>query len=237
MGQPQLAEQRLPQLLGGVDVELVPHLLDNLVVELVYLGLQLLAVGLDALPVHIEADVLHLGQHKAEGDFNGLQQLLLVVFGDGLFQGPAQPRHGCPKVQLRLLEIRQGHAVLGAEALHVVAGGGGVQQVPRQGRVHADGLHLTAQLQGPAVEGLCVVGVLPDAVILKEGPQKGLVGLYPVHLPLVGEHQAFQGAVFPLGVEDGLSRVLQHGQQRGAVLILLEAGALRGGGVLLGLGV
>ena len=87
------------------------------------------------------------------------------------------------------------------------------------------------------MEGLCVVGVLPDAVILKEGPQKGLVGLYPVHLPLVGEHQAFQGAVFPLGVEDGLSRVLQHGQQGGAVLILLEAGALRGGGVLLGLGV
>ena len=125
------------------------------------------------------------------------------------------PGMAAPKFSSGSSKSARGHAVLGAEALHVVAGGGGVQQVPRQGRVHADGLHLAAQLQGPAVEGLCVVGVLPDAVILKEGPQKGLVGLYPVHLPPVGEHQAFQGAVFPLGVEDGLSRVLQHGQQGG----------------------
>ena len=237
VGQAQLAEQGLSQLLGGVDVELVPHLFDNLVVELVHLGLQLFAVSLDALLVHIEADVLHLGQHKAEGDLDGLQQLLLAVLRNGLFQGLTQPRHGRPKVQLRLLEVRQGHAVLGAEALHVVAGGGGIQKISRQGRVHADGLHLAAQFQGPAVEELGVIGVFLDAVIFEEGPQESLVRLYPVDLPLVGKHQAGQLPRLPLGVEICFSRVLQHGQQGGAVLIVLLAGALRGGGVLLGLGV
>ena len=62
---PQLAEQGLPQLLGGVDVKLVPHLSNNGLLKLLCLGFQLLAVGPDAVLVHVKADVLHLGQHKA----------------------------------------------------------------------------------------------------------------------------------------------------------------------------
>ena len=87
------------------------------------------------------------------------------------------------------------------------------------------------------MEGLGVVGVFVDAAVFKKGPQKRRVRFGPVQLPLVGEDQAGKLPLLPLGIKVRLPGILQLGQQRGAVLVLLHARFFRGGGVLLGLGV
>ena len=208
VGQAQLIEKCLSQLLGRVDVELVPHLFNDGIVEGVHLSFQLLAVGFNAVPIHVKANVLHLGQHKGQGDFNGGQQLLLTIFLHGLAQSFTQLRHGGSQIQLLLREIRQGHVVLSAKALHVVPRGRGVQQIPSQDCIHADVLHPAAQLQSQPVQGFGVVGVLFHQLVLEKGPQKRLVRLHPMELSLVGKDQAGKLALLPVGVEIGLPGIL-----------------------------
>ena len=72
------------------------------------------------------------------------------------------------------------------------------------------------------MEGLAVVGVLLDSLVLEKGPEEGGVRCGLVQLPLMGEGQGHQGPLLPLAPEVGFSRVLQHGQQGGGVGELVD---------------
>ena len=74
-GQAQLVEQDLAQLLGGVDVELLPgQVVDAVPAAVDALGQHLAELG-QRLPVDAEAALLHLRQHRAEGQFYRVQQI------------------------------------------------------------------------------------------------------------------------------------------------------------------
>ena len=85
--QPQLFKEDLAQLLGGVDVELLPRQRENgLLVPGDALG-QGLAEGGEGFPVHQHPGQLHLGQHGAQGQLHLLVELGEVQFLQTLGQG------------------------------------------------------------------------------------------------------------------------------------------------------
>ena len=147
-GQAQLVKEDAAQLLGGVDVELLPgqlvdgglHLVDALGEHLPELD--------QGPPVHQHPDLLHLGQHRAQGEVHLVVELvqpqLLQPLGEGLPQGPdeggvgQQGRGGRGRVgqgaEGPLLQIGLGLGellvVVGeAQLLQVVAAVGGGQQI------------------------------------------------------------------------------------------------------------
>ena len=90
-GQPQPLKEDPPQLLGGIDVKLLPRLGIDLPLEHLDAGLQGLAeVGQGRL-VHQHPGLLHLRQHGAEGALNLLIHLgqaeLCHLLGQAAVQG------------------------------------------------------------------------------------------------------------------------------------------------------
>ena len=93
-GQPQPLKEDPPQLLGGIDVKLLPRLGIDLPLEHLDAGLQGLAeVGQGRL-VHQHPGLLHLRQHGAEGALNLLIHLgqaeLCHLLGQAAVQGGGQ---------------------------------------------------------------------------------------------------------------------------------------------------
>ena len=93
-GQPQPLKEDPPQLLGGIDVKLLPRLGIDLPLEHLDAGLQGLAeVGQGRL-VHQHPGLLHLRQHGAEGALNLLIHLgqaeLCHLLGQAAVQGGQQ---------------------------------------------------------------------------------------------------------------------------------------------------
>ena len=153
MGQAQLAEEDLPQLLGGVDVEGSPGgVIDPLLQPADGAGKALAEVR-QCLGVHQKAPLLHPGQHRAERQLYGMIQLLhaqlLQLGGEGLIQGlhggavavEGRPRRSGIRqrgkgIRLQMQGLGQFFIIVGHEQpLEVVASGGGIQQIGGQRRV------------------------------------------------------------------------------------------------------
>ena len=81
--EPQLLEEYGSQLLGGIDVELLPRQLEDLGAQLVDLLAQLGAHLLQQLAVELAARVLHAGEHGHQRQLHAVEQLLCAVFGHG----------------------------------------------------------------------------------------------------------------------------------------------------------
>ena len=198
-GQAQLVKEDVAELLGGVDVELLSRqLVDEGLVgpdALIQQG----AEGGQGLPVHQHTQVLHLRQHRAEGELHAVVEVvhaqLLQPGGQNLFQRPDQggvahegPQHrplvgqggegvggqiGVPGLGELLVEV--GHAQL----FQLVAAVGGGQEIGGQGGVEHKARPGDALVQQPGQEGLHVVGVLFD-VGGKEGLQRIVVALQSI---------------------------------------------------------
>ena len=92
-GEPQLVEQHLPELLGGVDVELPASGGDHRSPHRIGLGGQLVADAGQRVGVDADADLLHAGQHPHQGGFDGVMQVGQPLGGQGLPQRRGQPVH------------------------------------------------------------------------------------------------------------------------------------------------
>ena len=195
MAQPQLAEEDLSQLLGGVDVERLPrHGIDGLL-PLRDAGGQGVAEGGQGLPVHPAAGLLHLRQHPAEGQLRGLVQLPQVVLLQPGLQKLVKGGNGrrlsgqvsLPPgpVPFGAVQILQGEltvlfrvggaadleaAILDRQSVQVVAPGGGVQKIGGKRRVEHPSLRLDAVSEQGALEVLDVVSRFGDGGV-EETPQ------------------------------------------------------------------
>ena len=93
--QAQLVKQGFAQLLGAVQIELVPDLSINVLQNAVQLGAQAIAELADALGVHRKADALHVGQHAGQRQLHRGQQvvaaLLVQLSGKHIQQGGKRP--------------------------------------------------------------------------------------------------------------------------------------------------
>ena len=154
-GQAQVLKQRLAQLLGAVDVELVPDDAVNGGELLLERGGELVPEGLDARLVHQDAAVLHVGQHRAQRQLDVAQQsghaLRLARAGERLAQRGHQRRVG------RFVAAKIAFdAVLARKAGGRVVAGGGVEQIGRELCVERDILRRFARGQRRAEKRFCV---------------------------------------------------------------------------------
>ena len=192
-GQPQPLKEDPPQLLGRIDVKLLPRLGIDLPLEHLDAGLQGLAeVGQGRL-VHQHPGLLHLRQHGAEGALNLLIHLgqaeLCHLLGQAAVQGGQQADvvgQGLPGLLGALLALPgfgaqvvlgrgQGHPkVLGPHLVQVIAAVGGREEVGGNGPVKDKALRREPPVQGPAHHVLAVVPQLGDARA-QQARQEGLV--------------------------------------------------------------
>ena len=153
VGQLEILEEHLAQLLGGVDVEGSPGgVIDPLLQPADGAG-EALAEVRQRLGVHQKAPLLHPGQYRAERQLYGMIQLLhtqlLQLGGEGLIQGlhggavavEGRPRRSGIRqrgkgIRLQMQGLGQFFIIVGHEQpLEVIASGGGIQQVGGQRRV------------------------------------------------------------------------------------------------------
>ncbi len=224
MVQAQLDEQGVAELPGGVDVELVPHGVVDLLLHLAELGLQRLPERPDALHVHREADGLHMGEHARERNLDFTEQLRLAVLGDFPLQRVRQGGHhrgGCGRAVGQLFRHRD--AVFPREAQRLVPRGGGVQQVARQHRVERAAAGLLAARIQRGKQRLYVPGVFADFRVGEDGAHGFGVPHNP-DAPVPVYEQRADFSVFRLRGEVGAPGLAQGLQQR------VAAGALLGGG-------
>ena len=78
-GQPQLVKEDSPQLLGGVDVELLPCMGVDAGLQPGDVHIKALAKGDEAGDIQLHPDALHVRQHLGQGDFNIPQQGILPM--------------------------------------------------------------------------------------------------------------------------------------------------------------
>ena len=154
--EPQLVEQDLPELLGGVEVELASGGGDHRGPHLLGLGGQLVADAGEDGRVDADPDVLHAGQHPHQGGLDVVVQVGQALGGQGLPQRRGQPVHRQSgpggldgrgggrgvevEVELARGRIRFGQLQAGEAGQHlgqVVAVAGGVEQVGGQHGVQA----------------------------------------------------------------------------------------------------
>ena len=210
-GQHQLFEQHGPQLLGGQDVELLPRLFpDTLLQRVDGVGHTVSKLSQRGF-VHFKPLVLHLRQHGAEGQLDLIKQLLhaegqqLFLHGalqrgdrrglageDGVLLGafpllivraPVQQRH--LPVLVRPVEAGEGleAAVLHRQPPQVVAPRRGVQQIAREGAVEDPPvLSRYAVFHGAALQVLDLVPRLGDAAGQQRPQRRAPVAL--VTLPV-----------------------------------------------------
>ena len=153
--QAQLVKQRLAQLLGAVQVELVPHSLPDAGKAGVQLGFQGLAKSFQTRPVQLHPVPLHVRQHPGQRQLDGAQQLVHAVGGHLGLQRLAQAGQ-YPCVGAFFAHKSGRHPVFGGQMAHRVFAGGGVQQIGGQLAVKGDGPALAARVQRDVVEGLGV---------------------------------------------------------------------------------
>ena len=151
-GQAQALEEDLPQLLGGVEVELLPRHGPDLLLEHIDAGLQGLAEAGQGVLVHQDAGLLHLRQHGAEGELHLLihpgQAQLRELGGQSAVQGGQQAGVGgqglagllgallpLPGLGAQVVFHRgQGYGkVLGPHLVGVIAAVGGRQEIGGDG--------------------------------------------------------------------------------------------------------
>ena len=175
-GQTELLEQDRPELLGGVDVELLARLLDDEGAEPVALRLELFVEPLELGAVDADAEVLHAGERRDERVLHLVGQLGEALGverrGDGLDHERHPERLAC-----RIGGDRLGGAVevelpgLGGAALRefelgvaveqlgrAVPGVGGVEEVRGDLHVGVQARQRTAVVEQTAQQRLGVVG-------------------------------------------------------------------------------
>ena len=132
-GQHQLLEEHLAELLGRVDVELVPRLPPDVLLQFFYAAAQALAERGQGPAVHQEALVLHLRQHGAERQLDGLVELQRLRLAELPLQHGIELPEG---LGLRRLAAQ----VARGQARGVIAALRGVEDIAGQGRVEDEAL-------------------------------------------------------------------------------------------------
>ena len=158
VGQAQLAEEDLPQLLGRVDVEALPREVVDLLLQGGGLPGEHLSEGRESPLVHPAARQLHLRQDPAEGQLRRLKELpllpLLQQGGQGLIEGVHRAdmavegglrRGGIPQegegVRAQVGRSRQLPVEVGGkEGGQVILAGGGVNEIGGKRRIKGEAL-------------------------------------------------------------------------------------------------
>ena len=223
VGQAQVLKQDLSQLLGGIDVELLPGGGVNPLLQLADGVGQVRTEPGQGPAVHQEAAALHIRQHPAQRKLHIEVQLFHALFPEpgqqhtiqGLYRrtiavqrrpggGPVSQRGEGLRLQvggLRQLLVEIRHKQPG----QVVFSGGGVQQIGRQGGVEHEALRRKARVQQGAHQILDVVGHLGD-IGGKQRRQQGL----PVPLIVSGPQLRRPGGVLPGVPPDGKGGQVRH---------------------------
>ena len=127
-GQHQLLEEHLAELLGRVDVELVPRLPPDVLLQRFYAAAHALAVGGQGPAVHQEARALHLRQHGAERQLDGVVELQRVRLAELPLQHGIELPEGLGRRRLAAQVAR-------GQARGVIAALRGVEDIGGQGSV------------------------------------------------------------------------------------------------------
>ena len=197
-GQAQLVKQDAAELLGGVDVELLPRqLVDEGLVGLNTPVQQDTEVG-QRPPVHQHARPFHFRQHGTEGQLQPVIELvhvqLLQLGGEGTIQRGRQGGVGAHGLR-RSRRVGQGAESVGGQVLlclgellvkigdtqllQLVAAVGGREQIGGQGGVKAEPVGAQSLVQQQVHQILDIVGHLLD-LPGEQGPQQLIVPLQPV---------------------------------------------------------
>ena len=223
VGQAQVLKQDLSQLLGGIDVELLPGGGVNPLLQLADGVGQVRTEPGQGPAVHQEAAAFHIRQHPAQRKLHIEVQLFHALFPEpgqqhtmqGLYRRAiaAQRRPGGGPVSQQGEGLRlqvDGLWQLLVEIRHkqpgqVVFPGGGVQQIGRQGGVEHEALRREAAVQQRPHQILHVVGHLGD-IGGKQRRQQGL----PVPLIVPGPQLRRPGGILPGVPLDGKGGQVRH---------------------------
>ena len=191
VGQAQVLEQHLSQLLGGIDVELLSGGGVNALLQLADGVGQVRTEPGQGPAVHQKAAALHIRQHPAQGQLHIEVQLFHALLPEpgqkhtiqGLYRcaiavqrrpggSPVSQRGEGVRLQMGglfqlLVEIRH------KQPLQVIAPCRGIQQIRRQGRIEHEALRREAAVQQRPHQILHVVRNFPD-VPGKQRPQQGV---------------------------------------------------------------
>ena len=223
-GQAKILKQRLAQLLGAVDVELIAYFIIDGAKLCTEGRLQLLPKGFNTVPVHQNADVLHTGQHFAQREFDVVQQfshaLCIAFFTQHCAQLFQHAGFGPGRAE------RRAHAVFSSKAGHGVIAGRWVQQVGGQLCVESDVLGGKPVGKAGAVQRLCVETAFFGGFICKQRQKRFILkprGIYGS--VLYGQHHVSGGAKIDRARERGQGGRL-HQRDSGRIV---KAGLLRPG--------
>ena len=176
-GETQLVEEHLPQLRGGVDVELAAGGRHDRLPFLGHLGDQAIGQGLQLVTIDPDAQVLHPGQHPHEGHLDLVVQLGEAASlerlahrrsqrsgGQGATGGHPVATVAIAVTQVELARRRAllaGHlrpGVFGQQLRQVVAGVGRIEQVGGQLGVESQAGHLYLEAEERPQQRLGVMG-------------------------------------------------------------------------------
>ena len=220
-GQPQLVEQYLAQLLGGIDIEGCAGIGINQRLAVGDMAGQHFPEGGKLLPVDGNAPALHFIEHPAQGQLDLLVKLLhaapVQLLGKGLVQQP----HGLSTG--RRIPILHRHSQEGGGQLgHGIIGLGGIQVIGGKSCIERHFPAVQPQLR-QAVQG--AFGIVEDQLCLRGQAQRvhlGLHGRQRAYAALPGNAQAaVRGKIQCAGIQ-----VIRHRLRLGQMLRFGDLGGL-----------
>ena len=227
MGQPQLAEEDLSQLLGGIDVEFLPGHAVDVLFQRVGLFREHFSEGHQRSLVHPAACQLHFRQNPAQGQLrrgvklpevqffqSGQQRLVQRAHSGGIAVKGRFRRRGIPQqgkgVRLQIDGLSQLRMeVAGKQLPDLIFAAGGVRQIGSQRRVEHKALCIQAVFQQRPHQILDVMAHLFD-IAGKQGIQQG------VPVPGIAFKEKFcrQGGIRPHAAVHDDPGEIRQGQHR-----------------------